>query len=337
MANKKTMLGVHFTGAGRISLDKVPCPEPHDQNVLVRIRAAAICGTDRENLEAEGQARIPGHESAGEIVGVDKAGRVKVGDRVAINCHITCGQCEHCLRGDLFLCPRLEVVGFDIDGGFAEYVLVPESTCMVLPNDISYEAGALMVDVFGTAYRGVRRAQPKPRDRVGIWGAGPIGLEALITAQWLGCEVAILDPNQFRLDMARELGSAIALNPAQDDVKSTLMDWTDGNGLDIAYDCVGNEAAIHQALDALKPRGTLGIIGVSHKLTVNPWDHFICRELTFIGSRNFTLPEFDGMLAMIRHGAPVEKVVTNRFPIAEAQAAFELFKSAECGKIVFTG
>jgi threonine dehydrogenase-like Zn-dependent dehydrogenase len=333
----KTMLGIHFIGESQIRLNEVPLPEANQQMVLVKVHAAAICGTDRENLEGAGQDVIPGHENAGQVVAVDQAGRVKPGDRVAINCHITCGQCPHCTAGDLYFCEALSVVGFDIDGGFAEYVLVPESTCMPLPDDISYEAGSLMMDVFGTAYRGVLRSNPRPGDRVAIWGAGPIGLAALITARWLGCEAAILDLNPYRLEMARTLGAERVINPASDDWQSALLFWTEGDGLAIGYDCVGSETAIHQALEVLRPRATLGIIGVSHQLTVNPWEHFIQREMTFVGSRNFTLAQFDPMIAMIRAGAPIEQVVTHRFPVAEADAAFELFKSAECGKIILTG
>jgi threonine dehydrogenase-like Zn-dependent dehydrogenase len=333
----ETMLGVHFLGEGAVSVGEMPVPEPHDQMVLVRVQAAAICGTDRELLEGEGQSLVPGHENAGEVVAVDKAARLKPGDRVAINCHITCKHCQHCVRGDLYFCPELQVVGFDIDGGFAEYVLVPEASCMVLPDDISFEAGSLMMDVLGTAYRGVSRAHPRPHDKVAVWGAGPIGLEAAISAMWLGCEVAVLDMNAYRLKMAQDLGVGLVLNPGEDDVTQALMDWTGGDGLDIAYQCTGSERAALQALGVLKPRGTLGVIGVSHHLAINPWEHLICQELTIYGSRNFRLPQFDEMVAMIRHGAPVDSVVTHRFPIAEAEAAFSLFKSAECGKIVFTG
>ena len=105
------MLAVHFKGQSRVSLDEVPMPEPQGREVVVRVRAAAICGTDRENLEGAGQVTIPGHESAGEVAAVDRPARVKVGDRVAINCHVTCGGCEHCLNGDLYFCEQLQAIG----------------------------------------------------------------------------------------------------------------------------------------------------------------------------------------------------------------------------------
>jgi threonine dehydrogenase-like Zn-dependent dehydrogenase len=196
-------------------LDEVPMPEPRGQEVVVRVRSAAICGTDRENLEGPGQSTVPGHENAGEIVAVDLPMRVKVGDRVALNCHVTCGGCEHCLKGDLYFCDELQAIGFERDGGFAEYVRVPEACCTPLPDDLSYEAGSLLVDMLGTPFRAVKRARLLPGDRVGIWGAGPIGLGALMVAQRFGARTAILDPSEYRLEIARNLGVDLALNPSQ--------------------------------------------------------------------------------------------------------------------------
>lgn len=331
------MLAVHFLGQSKVSLDEVPIPEPRGREVVVRIKSASICGTDRENLEGPGQATIPGHENAGEVVAVDKPARVKVGDRVAINCHVTCGGCEHCLKGDLYFCDELECIGFEWDGGYAEFVLVPEACCMPIPDDISFEAGSLLVDMLGTPFRAVKRARLLPGDHVAVWGAGPIGLGALMVASQFGARVAVLDLNEYRLNMAKALGADPVLNPTRDDVQGALLDWTQGRGLDVAFDCVGSEAVAQQALAAVKKRGTLVVVGVSHKLTLNPWEDLICRELTIFGTRNFNTTEFDEMIALVRRGLPVEQVVTHRFPLAEAEAAFALFRSAECGKILLTG
>jgi len=331
------MLAVQFLGQGKILLDEVPTPEPRGREVVVRVKSAAICGTDRENLKGPGQATIPGHENAGKVVAVDKPARVKVGDRVAINCHVTCGGCVHCLKGDLYFCDELQAIGFERDGGFAEFLLVPEACCTPIPDDISFEAGSLLVDMLGTPFRAMKRAHLLPGDQVGIWGAGPIGLGALMVASRFGAHVAILDLSEYRLNMATDLGADLTLNPAHDDVQQALLDWTQGRGLDVAFDCVGNEAVAHQALDAVKKRGTFVVVGVSHKLTLNPWEHLICRELTIFGTRNFNTTEFDEMVALVQRGLPVEQAVTHRFPLAEAEAAFALFRSGECGKILLTG
>jgi propanol-preferring alcohol dehydrogenase len=207
---------------------------------------------------------------------------------------------------------------------------------MVLPDDISFEAGSLLMDVVGTAFRGVKRGDPLPGDKVAIWGAGPVGLSALLCARWFGAEVASVDLNEFRLGMAKDLGAEMALDPEKVDIQEALMRWTGGRGLDIAYECSGYEGSVHQGLSALKKRGKLGIIGVSHSLRLNPWEQLICQETTIYGSRNFTLPMFDEMIAMVRRGVPIEKIVTHRFLLEEADKAFEVFCSPECGKIVLT-
>jgi len=332
----KTMSAVYFLGRSRIALRDVPIPKPTGQELLVRMRAASICGTDRENLEGPGQPTIPGHETAGEVVAVDRPARVRVGDRVAINCHVTCCQCRHCLRGDLYFCDELTVIGFDRDGGYAEYLLVPEPCCMPLPSDISFEAGSLFVDMLGTPFRAVKRANLHPGDRVCVWGAGPIGLGALMTASWFGAQVAVVDLNPLGLEMARSIEADLLLNPVSDDVPGILQDWTDGRGLDVAFDCVGKEAVALQGLEAVKKRGTLVVVGVSHQLTLNPWEHLICRELTLFGTRNFNTSEYAEMIAAVRRGLPLEQIITHRFPLDQTTEAFELFRSGQCGKILLT-
>lgn len=310
-------------------------PEPHDRWVLVKTRAASICGTDRENLEGAGQKVIPGHESAGEVVAVDKPARLRVGDRVAINCHVTCGHCEHCLRGDLYFCDQLTVMGFDYDGGFAEYMLVPEASCAPIPEEISYEQASLIVDMFGTPFRAVKRAHLTPGEHVAIWGAGPIGLGALMAALRFGAQVTMVDMSAYRLEMASQLGAQRVLQPTAVDVEKDLREWTGGRGIDVGFDCVGNEAVARQALSALKRRGTLAVVGVSHRLTINPWEDLICNEFTIYGSRNFNTGEFDEMIGLVRSGLPLEQVITHRFAYRDAQEAFRVFREGQCGKVLF--
>ena len=135
--------------------------------------------------------------------------------------------------------------------------------------------------------------------------------------------------------MARDLGADLVLNPDEDDVVGTLLDWTSGDGVQVAFDCVGSQTVADQALAALRERGTLVVIGVSHDLQLNPWEDLICRELTIFGTRNFNVREFDEMIALVRRGLPVSQAVTHRFALEDAPKAFALFQSGECGKILF--
>ncbi|MGD0726465.1 MAG: alcohol dehydrogenase catalytic domain-containing protein [Spirochaetia bacterium] len=328
------MRAVHFRGAGRVEITEVPTPEPRGTEVLVRVKSASICGTDRENLMGAGQATIPGHENAGEVAAVDAATRVRTGDRVAVNCHVTCGACAHCRNGDLYFCEKLSVIGFDRDGGYAEYVLVPESSCMPIPDAISYEQASLMVDMLGTPFQAFRRAGLRVGEQIAIWGAGPIGMGLLMTAVQAGVRVAVIDLSEYRLKLARELQPEIVINPGMHDVGDKLQEWTDGRGVRTAFDCVGSEKVCLQALSNLAKRGTLVVVGVSHRLTINPWEHLICRELTILGTRNFNTGYFPEMARLIEGGLPVLKTVTHRFSLEKAGEAFSLFTSGECGKIL---
>ncbi len=328
------MRAVHFLGGGRISLDDVPIPRPHGTEVQVRVKSASICGTDRENLLKEGQGTIPGHENAGIVTAVADANTIRVGERVAVNCHVTCGHCEHCRNGDLYLCRELRVIGFDRDGGYADYMLVPEACCTPLPDWMTFEQGALMVDMMGTPYRALRRARVTTGDTVGIWGAGPIGLTLLMMAQRLSARAAIMDTSDYRLDLARRHSPDLVLNPARDSVPGELHAWTRGCGMAAAFDCVGSEAVCRQAIRALAPRGKLVVVGVSRSLTLDPWQDLICNELTILGTRNFNANDFPDMVALVQAGLPLLDAVTHRFSLARAVEAFEVFKGDRCGKIL---
>jgi threonine dehydrogenase-like Zn-dependent dehydrogenase len=328
------VLGVRFTGDRGLYIGEFPDPEPKGSEVVLSVKASAICGTDREAWEGEGQDVIAGHEVAGQVVAIDKPTWIRVGERVAVNCHVTCLHCEHCLNGDLYFCPELKCIGFDRHGGNAEYLLIPESSCMPLPDDLTYDAGALIVDMLGTPYRAVKRLGPLPGDTVGVFGAGPIGLAALLVAKRFGAVVISIDMNEYRLQMARQLGADQVLNAGRVDVQEAIQEATSGRGLDAALECVGAEITTQQALDAVKKRGTVVLVGVSHSVTINPWEQFIQREVTMFGTRNFNAREYGEMLTLVRRGLPIEEIITHRFPIARAEEAFAVFGSAQCGKVI---
>jgi threonine dehydrogenase-like Zn-dependent dehydrogenase len=328
------MRAVHFMGKGKISLDEVPTPAPRGTEVLVRVKSASICGTDRENLMAVGQKTVPGHENAGLVTEVADARTVHVGDRVAVNCHVTCGRCEHCRKGDLYLCGELQVIGFDRDGGYADYVLVPEASCMPLPDSITLEQASLMVDMMGTPYRALRRAQVAPADSIAVWGAGPIGATLMMIAGRLGARVALVDTSDYRLKLSQKFRPSLLLNPGKEAVPEAIREWTDGRGVTAAFDCVGNESVCLQAIASLAPRGTLVTVGVSRRLTLDPWAHLICNELAILGTRNFNTNDFPDMVSLVEAGLPLLDVVTHRFPLARATEAFSLFATGQCGKIL---
>ena len=153
------MLAVKFRGNNKVDTVDVPVPEVRDGWVLVKTMASCICGSDLHAYHAgEGKSFTPGHEAAGEVVEIGKnVNRVKVGDRVSINNMHTCGYCQYCRSGDLIFCPDVKIVGAHLDGGDAEFSTVPERNCLLLPDDVTYEQGALIGDGIGTPHRAIKR------------------------------------------------------------------------------------------------------------------------------------------------------------------------------------
>lgn len=331
------MLALFFCGDRKIELKTIEEPLAHDDMVVVKIKAAAICGTDRENFVGEGQTTVPGHEVSGIVVKTDYTKRVKEGDRVALNVHLRCGECDYCSRGMPYLCTDVKRIGSDRNGGFAEYIAVPESCCMPLPDDLTLEQGALIVDMLGTPYSSFRKIESRIGEYLVIWGAGPIGLGALMIAVHRGLKVAVIDHNQYRLEMAHGLGSELIVDPKSDDAAVVLKEWTRGKGITSIMECTGNDAALRQGLDLIAPRGIIAVVGVSRSLHIDPWMDLISRETTLTGSLSFEDSHFDEMISLIRGGLPLSNAITHRFPLKEARQAFEVFESSRCGKVIFTG
>lgn len=330
------MKAVRFAGRGRVEIVEKPKPVARGELVVVKVTASGICGTDLEVLLPSEQPleRTPGHEVAGIVAEVDRATRFRVGDRVIVNCHVTCGRCEHCRNGDLIFCPELQVIGFELDGGDAEYVLVPEASLRHLPDDLSDELGVLVGDALGTPYHAVKKAGINPGELVGIFGAGPLGLMAVPVAKSFGARVVAVDLNDQRLQTAREFGADHTVNPKTTDLVAEVRQWSGGRGLDRAIDCSGNKYSIVSALNALKLRGRLVQVGVCPDLELHTSTHLIEKELEISGSRNFNDRELDEIIAFVRTNPQINRVISHRFALDDAAAAFALAQRREGLKVV---
>jgi threonine dehydrogenase-like Zn-dependent dehydrogenase len=330
------MIGLFFTGDRKLTLKQLPKPTAKKDVVVVKVKAAAICGTDRENFEKQGQVTVPGHEVAGVVEEAGSSSVIRKGDRVALNLHIRCGTCEYCLIGAPYMCRKVKRIGSDYDGGFAEYIAVPDSCCIPLDKGLSFEQGCLLVDMLGTPYAAYKKLQPFISQRVVIWGAGPIGLGALMVAKWHNHDVAVIDTNEFRLDMAAKTGADLLIHPGKHNVAEKLDAWSLGKGVRGVLECSGNSIALRQAIDLVGLCGMVVIVGVSRSLQIDPWEDIISREISISGSISFNDADFDEMAAFVRQGLAVTDAVTHRFPLSEAKKAFNVFSSGMCGKIIFT-
>jgi propanol-preferring alcohol dehydrogenase len=338
---------VLFPGNKEVQVVDRPDPSPGLGEVLVKTRASAICRSDMglyygDHAVVGGEAAgtgqvVPGHEPAGDVVELGEGvSGIEVGDRVAVYLAIGCGHCEYCKRGYRMLCPDWKCLGFDVDGGNADYLVVPAVNCLKLPGEISYEAGAVITDMVGTQYHTQKRLGVSGADTLAVFGLGPMGAAGVLVGKARGARVVAVDVLDSRLEMARELGADETINSNEVDPVERLRDLTRGMGVDAAIDCSGAPAAQNGALDATRKMGAVAFVGESASTTINPSDQMIRKLLHVIGAWYFPLGEF-GEIArfVVDNKVPVEKMITHRFSLDEAPEAFRMFDQRKTEKAVF--
>lgn len=322
-------------------------PHPRIGDVVVAMRASAICRSDMSLYNGDpivgGDSAVlgtvvPGHEPSGEVVAVGEGVRgLEVGDQVAAFLGIGCGGCEWCLRGERMLCAQWRCLGFDVDGGDAEYFMIPADNAMKLHDGISFEVGALLTDMVGTQYHTQRRLGVNGADTVVVFGVGPMGGAAVMVAAAHGARVIAVDMLEERLEMARTLGAHETVS-ADDQTVERLMDLTGGRGAEVAVECSGAPIAQNNALDIAARNGRVAFVGESRSTTFRPSDQFLRKTLTVIGGWYFPLWEFDEIQRFaLRHQLPVADLITHRFELSEAGEAFAMFNNRQTEKVVFVG
>ncbi len=341
------MKAVLFPGDKQVDVVDRPDPRPGPGEVVIRTRASAICLSDMglyygtSNIvggEAAGKGLVvPGHEPAGEVVEVgDGVSTVQTGDRVAVHLAMGCGQCRYCLEGYEFLCPTWKCLGFDVDGGDADFLVVPARNCLTLPDEISFEVGAVMTDMVGTQYDAQRRLNVSGASTVAVFGLGPMGGAGVLVANARGARVVAVDVLDSRLDLARDLGADEVINSTKEDPVERLRALTYGEGVDVAIDSSGNPAGQNAALDSARKFGSVAFIGESRKTELNPSDQFIRKLLTVIGAWYFPLWEWPEIARfVVDRKVAVDKLITHRFPLGDAPEAFRMFDQRLTEKAVF--
>jgi len=343
----QTMKGVVFPGNKQVEVRSFPLPTPGPGEVLIQMKASAICRSDMSLYYGDpvvgGDAAktgtiIPGHEPAGLVVQVGEGvTSIREGDRVAVYLAVGCGECAHCKSGYRMFCASWKCIGFDLHGGDADYMVVPESCCMKLPDGMSYIAAAVSTDAIGTLYHAQKRIGISGKDTLVIFGLGPMGGAGILVAKALGATVIAVDMVEERLQLAKqELGADYTINGKAENVVERIRELTGGRGADAAIDCSGSPIAENQALDALRPHGRAAFIGECREATIKPSEQLIRKQIMLIGSWYFPIQEFDEITELImRKQIPVEKLVTHKFSLDEAAEAFRLFDERKTEKAVF--
>ena len=279
----------------------------------------------------------PGHEPCGVVEKIgEHVDRVKKGDRVALFLGLGCGECSHCLSGDIILCNEFRCIGFQTDGAHADYIIVPEENCLLLPEKMSFITGALATDVGGTLYTACKRFGINGTKTIVIFGVGPMGCGGVLIAKGFGATVIAVDVDEKRLSFAKELGADYTLNASENDVVKEIQLLSDGMGADVSIVCAGGNA-LNDALNCTKKYGEVGVIAESNKCEIDPSNQFIRKLITLKGCWYFNRADWDEIASFIvNKNIQLEKISTHTFPITSAEKAFRMFDNHETQKVVFT-
>ncbi|MFZ9034804.1 MAG: L-threonine 3-dehydrogenase [Francisellaceae bacterium] len=333
-----------------IWMTDLPMPKVGHNDVLIRVKKTAICGTDLHIYlwDEWAQKTIPvpmavGHEFVGEIVevGCEVAG-FKPGDRVSGEGHITCGFCRNCRAGKRHLCRNTVGVGVNRQGAFAEYLSIPAANVFKIPDFVPDDI-ASMFDPFGNAVHTALSFDMIGED-VLITGAGPIGIMAVAVAKHVGAKhVVITDINDYRLDLARKMGADVALNvrecktaEAQIEALNTVMSQLKmTEGFDVGLEMSGNQNAITAMIETMNNGANIAMLGISHGNITLPWNDIVFKGLHMKGIYGREIYEtWYKMASMVGSGLDVGAVITHRFKADDYLKGFELMKSGQCGKVV---
>jgi threonine 3-dehydrogenase len=320
----------------------VPEPTIGPNDVLIRMKKTAICGTDMHIWHwdewAQRTIKVPmavGHEYAGEIVDLGSEVRgLAIGDRVSGEGHITCGYCRNCRAGRRHLCRNTVGVGVNRPGCFAEYMSLPAANVFKLPPAIPDEIAAIL-DPFGNATHTALSFNLVGED-VLITGAGPIGIMAVAIARFVGSRhVVITDVNPYRLELARRMGASRALDVRSETLDAAMAELGMEEGFDVGLEMSGVPSAFREMLRTMHHGGSVALLGIMPKDTGINWDEVIFKGLVMKGIYGREMFEtWYKMASMLQSGLDIGEVITHRLPIADYRIGFETMASGHSGKVI---
>lgn len=325
-----------------LTLKKMPVPEPGIGEVQIKIHKTAICGTDVHiyNWDAWSEKNIKtpmiiGHEYVGEITALGPGvTEYKVGDIVSGEGHIVCGHCRNCRAGNGQWCKDTYGVGVNRDGAFAEYICIPKTNVILIPNGFSEEVVSFF-DAYGNATHTALMFDVVGED-VLITGAGPIGMMAVGICRQNGARrIIVTDVNQYRLNIAKKMGADAVVNLRYDKLEDAMRGQGMVEGFDVGLEMSGNGAALNQMLKSMRNGGKVALLGIAGQGTVIDWNDVIFKGLTLQGIYGRKMYEtWYKLMAMIEAGLDLTPVITHRFHYTEFEKGFAAMNSGESGKVI---
>jgi len=325
-----------------IWLQDTPEPEVGHNDLLIKIRKTAICGTDMHiyNWDEWSQKTIPvpmvvGHEYVGEVVGMGQEVKgFKVGDRVSGEGHITCGHCRNCRAGREHLCRNTEGVGVNRPGAFAEYLVIPAFNAFKIPDNISDELASIF-DPFGNAVHTALSFDLVGED-VLITGAGPIGIMAAAVAKHVGARhVVVTDINPYRLELAKKMGATRVVDVSKEDLKDVMNELGMTEGFDVGLEMSGVPAAFRDMLNKMNHGGKIAMLGIPPQDVAIDWNQVIFKGLVIKGIYGREMFEtWYKMASLLQSGLDLSPIITHTFSIDDFQKGFDTMGSGHSGKVI---
>jgi threonine 3-dehydrogenase len=333
---------VKAEAAPGLVMQRVKKPEVGHNDLLIKIRKTAICGTDIHIWKWDdwAQKTIPigmhvGHEYVGEVVGMGSEVRgFDIGDRVSGEGHITCGYCRNCRAGRRHLCRNTTGVGVNREGAFAEYLVIPAFNAFKIPDDIPDEIASIL-DPFGNAAHTALSFDLVGED-VLITGAGPIGIMAAAICRHVGARhVVITDVNEYRLDLALRMGATRAVNVAKQQLSDVMAELGMTEGFDVGLEMSGNPQAFRGMLEVMNHGGKIALLGIPPGDTSIDWNQVIFKGLVIKGIYGREMFEtWYKMAAMLQSGLDLSPMITHQYPVDEFETGFKTMLSGHSGKVI---
>ena len=344
------MKALQFPGSCEVIIREMEKPKPGKKDVIVRMKAAGICGSDLNYLYRVPKEEkdkpvygyqvsptvIPGHEPCGII---DNVGgyvtKFKKGDRVIVYHVSGCGSCIQCRAGFSSHCNYEKTYGFNINGAFADYMLADEKDLVLLPGDMPFEAGCYYACGAGTSYKAIKRLKVSGFDVLVVFGLGPVGLASVILGKQAGAKIIGIDPVKMRRKLAKKIGADLTIDSKGDVVKE-IMKYTKGKGASRGIETSSNPIARSQILDSAALWGRVAYVGEGKTVTIDVSSQIIKKQLSIIGSQIFSIPD---LMELLEYASDekiyLSDIITHRFNISEAREALSIADSGECGKVIF--